>query len=159
MDIACRIEDPSWQALDLETLAQTATAATLAHLSLDREGIEVSVLATSDAEVAALNDEFRDKLTPTNVLSWPAQDLQPPDAPHPDPDGTLSLGDIAFAYETCAREAAEQGKDFAHHVTHLMVHAVLHLLGYDHIDDAKAAYMEALETEILGNLGIPDPYS
>lgn len=159
MDIACRLEDPSWQALDLETLAQTATAATLTRLSLDREGIEVSVLATSDAEVAALNYEFRDKPTPTNVLSWPAQDLQPPDAPRPDPDGSVPLGDIAFAYETCAREAAEQGKEFAHHVTHLMVHAVLHLLGYDHIDDAKAAYMEALETEILGNLGIPDPYS
>ncbi len=71
----------------------------------------------------------------------------------------LELGDIAIAFETCAREAAEQGKDFDAHVTHLLVHGTLHLLGYDHIDDKDAGLMEGLEVEILGNLGgISNPY-
>ncbi|NNK77112.1 MAG: rRNA maturation RNase YbeY, partial [Litoreibacter sp.] len=70
----------------------------------------------------------------------------------------LELGDIALAYETCAREASEQGKEFADHVTHLLVHGTLHLLGFDHINDADAARMEGLEVRILANLGLPDPY-
>ena len=70
----------------------------------------------------------------------------------------MALGDIAIAYDTCAREAGAQGKAFGHHVTHLLVHGCLHLLGFDHIDETEAAEMEALEVEILGKLGISDPY-
>ena len=73
--------------------------------------------------------------------------------------GATPLGDIAIAWETCAREAAEQGKPLEHHITHLMVHATLHLLGFDHISDAEATVMETLEAEILGKMGIEDPYS
>ena len=124
----------------------------------------MSLLACDDARIANLNADFRDKPAPTNVLSWPEEDLSPdtaggvPSAPTPDPTGTFGLGDIAIAYDTCAREAAEQGKPLAAHVTHLLVHGTLHLLGYDHVRDPDATRMEALEVEILGKLGLPDPY-
>lgn len=100
----------------------------------------------------------------TNVLSWPADDLSAvipgalPDAPQPDVTGTIALGDLALSYDTCAREAAAQGKSLEHHVTHLIVHGVLHLLGYDHTRDADADLMEGCERKILGNMGIDDPY-
>ncbi len=93
------------------------------------------------------------------MLSWPAQELCPPELPRPDPDGTVPLGDIALAFETCEREAADQGRPPSAHVTHLIVHGTLHLMGYDHEDEHDANVMEALEIEILCNLGLPDPYS
>ncbi|MEO0865836.1 MAG: rRNA maturation RNase YbeY [Pseudomonadota bacterium] len=161
-DIDILIEDARWQAAGLETLAMRAVTATL-----DQCGIpfaDLSLLACDDARIATLNAEFRQKPTPTNVLSWPEEDLasqEPggaPNAPTPGPDGTISLGDIAITYDTCAREAREQGKPMADHVAHLLVHGTLHLLGYDHIRDGDAARMEALEVKILGKMGIPDPY-
>ncbi|MEM8656210.1 MAG: rRNA maturation RNase YbeY [Pseudomonadota bacterium] len=161
-DIDILIEDPRWRQAEFETLAKTAITATL-----DDHGISaatVSVLACDDTRIATLNSDFRDKPTPTNVLSWPEEALGADEAgaaprkPQPDPDDTLSLGDIAIAYDTCAREASEQGKPFSAHVTHLLVHGTLHLLGYDHIRDPDATRMETLEVEILGKLGLPDPY-
>lgn len=123
----------------------------------------VSLLACDDARIATLNADFRDRPTPTNVLSWPEEDLASdagaaPREPTPDPGGTISLGDIAISYDTCLREAASQGKPMAHHVTHLLVHGTLHLLGHDHIRAGDRARMEALEVKILGKMGIPDPY-
>jgi len=162
LDIA--IEDTRWQTAGLEALAEQAAAATLAHQGLDAEDCEISLLACDDARIAVLNAEFRDKPTPTNVLSWPAQELAAdapggaPDQPEPDFTGELALGDIAIAYDTCAREAQAADKPIADHVTHLIVHGVLHLLGYDHIRDADATVMEALEVEILGKMGINNPY-
>jgi probable rRNA maturation factor len=159
------IEDPRWQEAGLEDLAETAARATLAHLGLDPTDWEIAVLACDDARIATLNATFREKPTPTNVLSWPEVDLAPamPGAPPETPPtaggaGPQHLGDIAIAYETCTREAAEQGKPIADHVTHLMVHGVLHLLGYDHIRDEDATLMETTEVAILGKLGLPDPY-
>ena len=156
------IEDSRWQAAGLEDLAETAARAALAHLGLDPADWEIAVLACDDARIAALNADFRDRPRPTNVLSWPAED-RAADAPGvrpalPEPGHDPELGDIAIAYDTCAREAAEQGKPLADHVTHLMVHGVLHLLGYDHIRDEDATLMEATEVAILGKLGLPDPY-
>ena len=155
------IEDPRWAAVGLEALAEQAARATLAHLGLDASDWEVAVLACNDGSIAALNADFRGKPAPTNVLSWPSQErgaevegARPAPPTGPDPE----LGDIAIAYETCAREAAEQGKPMEAHVTHLIVHAVLHLLGYDHERDGDAALMEALEVEILGKMGLDDPY-
>lgn len=148
--------------MDLETFAQSALSVALSHLGVQRAAL--SLLACDDARIAVFNADFRDKATPTNVLSWPEVDLSPgaegaiPTEPTPDLDGTISLGDIAIAYDTCAREAAEQGKPLTDHVTHLLVHGLLHLLGYDHIRDGDAARMEALEVKILGKLGVPDPY-
>lgn len=150
-------EDDRWAALGLEALAETACAATLARLGI--AGAEIALLACDDDRIAALNTEFRDKPTPTNVLSWPSEERgadQPGGDPYPPAD--MELGDIAIAYDTCAREAAEAGKPMVDHVTHLVVHGTLHLLGYDHIDDKDAALMEGLETEILGKMGLADPY-
>lgn len=156
------IEDPRWEEAQLEALATPAIEAVLRHHGLG--AAEVSVLGCDDARIAVLNADFRDKDKATNVLSWPEEELGPeedggdPYPPEPDFDGSLSLGDIAISYDTCAREAAEQSKPMADHVTHLIVHATLHLLGYDHIRDADATRMEQLEREILGTLGVADPY-
>ncbi|MCI2395320.1 rRNA maturation RNase YbeY [Aliiroseovarius sediminis] len=156
-------EDDRWNAAGLEVLADHAAQATLAHLGLTPpfgDGFEVSLLACDDKRIAALNADFRDKPTPTNVLSWPSEDRasdQPGGDPHTPTDP--ELGDIAIAFDTCTREAAAQGKQFPAHVTHLLVHGMLHLLGYDHIDDKDAALMEGLEVEILGKMGICNPYT
>lgn len=165
MTVDLSIEDPAWAVLDLAELAGRAADATLTRLGLDPEVCEIALLACDDSRIAVLNADFRGKPTPTNVLSWPAEELAAeapggaPDLPEPDFTGEIALGDIAIAYGTCAREAAEQGKPMADHCTHLIVHGVLHLLGYDHIEDADATLMEALEVEILGSMGLDDPYN
>ena len=83
---------------------------------------------------------------------------QAPPVPQIGFDGMLELGDIALSYDTCAREAAESSKRFEDHLTHLIIHGVLHLLGYDHLTEGDASLMEGIEVEILGNLGLDDPY-
>ncbi|MBK5932716.1 rRNA maturation RNase YbeY [Rhodovulum imhoffii] len=154
-------EDPRWQEAGLPALAERACRATLNHLGLDPAGVEICLLGCDDSRIAALNAEFREKPRPTNVLSWPSRERAAgADGGRPDlPEGPLcELGDIAIAWETCAREAEAQGKPFADHVSHLLVHGCLHLLGYDHIRPGDAALMERLEVEILAKLGIADPY-
>lgn len=159
------IEDDRWEPLGLAAAAERAAHAVLTDLGLATTGFEIVVMGCDDARIAALNADFRGKPQPTNVLSWPAEERAAaapgvaPDLPEPgDDDDPEPLGDIAIAYETCLREAAEQGKAPADHVMHLLVHATLHLLGYDHIDDEDAALMEAAETRILAGMGIADPY-
>lgn len=151
------LENDSWQDTDLATLAERAATLTLTHLGLPHEPFEIAVLGCDDARIAALNAEFRGKPVATNVLSWPASELHPADTPEIPPAG--ELGDIALAYETCLREARELGKPLTDHVTHLIVHGTLHLLGYDHAEEAEATRMEGLETAILARLGLPDPYA
>lgn len=163
MNLELTIEDARWQGL--EPLATRAIQAVLDYCGLDADLCEVSLLACDDARIAELNAEFREKPTPTNVLSWPAEDLaakepgQSPTAPEPDFTGEIPLGDIAIAYDTCAREADEAGKSMNDHVTHLIIHGTLHLLGYDHIRDTDATLMETVEVAILGKMGIDDPYN
>jgi probable rRNA maturation factor len=159
------IEDARWEAIGLQALAELAARAALVGVGLTVEGFAISLMGCDDARIAALNADFRGKPQPTNVLSWPSEERgaefagEVPDQPEPgtakDPE---SLGDIAIAWETCAREAAEQGKPMTDHVTHLIVHASLHLLGYDHVDDEDATLMERLEVGILASLGVSDPY-
>lgn len=158
------IEDGRWEAVDLEPLAHAAAQATLGHLGLDAETAEMTLLACDDARIAVLNEDFRGKARATNVLSWPAEERGAA-APGGDPlpvapgiDGMLELGDIAMAYETCAAEANAAAKPLNAHVTHLIVHGLLHLLGYDHENDPDAMLMEGLEREILGKMGYDDPY-
>lgn len=159
-------DDPRWEAAGLADLAARAADATLSHLGLDPMTCEISLLGCDDARIAALNESFRGKPAPTNVLSWPSEERAPdapgtrPALPEPDmPGEAVELGDIAIAFDTCAREATEAGLPLADHATHLIVHATLHLLGYDHEIDADADLMEATEIEILASLGLKDPYS
>lgn len=142
--IDIEVEADAWtQALpNAEALARQGAEAALQ----DRAG-DLVILLTDDARSRELNRDHREQDKATNVLSFPAA---PSAAPH--------LGDVALAYETCAREAAEQGKDLGHHLTHLVAHGVLHLLGWDHAVDADAEAMEAQERDLLAQLGVPDPY-
>jgi probable rRNA maturation factor len=112
---------------------------------------ELSLVFTDDAHVRELNRRYRKKDTATNVLSFPAVRTSPKSF------GPL-LGDLLFAAETIARESAAEGLSLDHHLTHLVIHGFLHLLGYDHENEAEAAVMEKLETAILARLGIADPY-
>lgn len=160
MSVDVVIEDPRWAAAELERLAERAVKVTLEHLALDPDEWEVTVLGCDDARIAALNAAFRGKPAATNVLSWPSAERGASVAgarPAP-PVGDTELGDIALAYETCQREAAEQGKPASQHNLHLIVHGVLHLLGYDHERAADGDLMESQETAILAKLGVPDPY-
>jgi probable rRNA maturation factor len=164
MAVETLIEDERWREANLPDLVERAAAAALSHLGFDPDSCEVTVLACDDARIAALNAEFRDKPAATNVLSWPVVDLAAvedggvPEPPVADGTGEVGLGDIAIAYDTCAREAHAEGKSLADHATHLIVHGVLHLLGYDHVRDRDATLMEKTEAKILGTLGIDDPY-
>jgi len=143
--IDIEVEDDAWSLVgDIEALVTRAADAALAG----ERGRAVTVLLTDDETVRELNDRFRGKDKPTNVLSFPAIE---------NPEGFI--GDIALAYGVCAREAADQGKPLADHLQHLVAHGVLHLVGYDHQTDAEAEAMEALETRILAGLGIADPYA
>ncbi|MCR8722817.1 rRNA maturation RNase YbeY [Frigidibacter sp. ROC022] len=158
------VEDDRWAGLDLPALAERAARAALAELGLPPEGFLIALLAADDARIAALNADFRGKPQPTNVLSWPSEERgaapgERPDLPEPGPaDDPEELGDIALAWETCAREAAEAGKPLPEHLSHLVVHAVLHLLGYDHQHDADAELMEGIEVQALARMGFEDPY-
>lgn len=159
------IEDPRWEGFGLAARAERAAAATLTALGLPVQGFTLCLMGCDDVHIASLNSAFREKPQPTNVLSWPSVERgsdfagEPPELPDPgEPDTPEHLGDIAIAWETCQREAAEQGKPMHDHVTHLIVHGVLHLLGFDHIDDDDADLMEATEVRILASLGIADPY-
>lgn len=157
-------ESALWDEIDLPDIARRAVYATLLALDLPPGRFEVSILACDDQRIAALNAEFRGKPTPTNVLSWPAED-RAADTPGarprlPDPDDAIEaeLGDLAIAFETCAREAAEANKPLDDHLTHLLIHGTLHLLGFDHETDADATRMERLEVEILATLNMANPY-
>ena len=153
------IEDDRWAALDMVALAEKAARAALGVTDVSA-AYEICVMACDDARIAELNGEFREKPTATNVLSWPAFELsaeveggQPTSPPIAE-----SLGDIAIAYETCAREAAEKNITMQAHVLHLVVHGCLHLLGYDHETDKDATLMEDLEVKALASIGVENPY-
>ena len=159
------IEDERWEAFGLAAVAERAGRAVLAGLDLPGAGFAISLMGCDDARIAVLNADFRGKPQPTNVLSWPSQERgaefagEAPEPPEPgEADDPEPLGDIAIAWETCAREAGEQDKPMVDHVTHLIVHGMLHLLGYDHVEEEDAALMEGLEVRILASLGVSDPY-
>ena len=151
-------------ALDWEMRGGEAAAAALAltpyaALADAAPMVEIAIRLTDDAEVHALNRDFRGKDRPTNVLSFPQVQADLLETLANSDDGEILLGEIVLARETCAREAAEKRISLEDHATHLMVHGTLHLVGYDHMDDAAAAAMEALEVKALASLGIANPYA
>lgn len=148
-----------WPQGEWAALAERACdAAAGVEPALGNVRLSASLLFTSDEEVHALNREWRSKDKPTNVLSFPM--LEREDLLELAPEGPPEmLGDLALAYETCAREAGEKGIALEAHATHLIVHGLLHLAGHDHVDsDEQAEAMEALEIAALAKLGIADPY-
>ncbi|CAO3417227.1 rRNA maturation RNase YbeY [Azospirillum endophyticum] len=156
VDVTVSREAGGW-AEDAEWLAERAALAALGAAYDDEEGpAELSVVLADDALVHRLNREYRGKDKPTNVLSFALTEAEEPEAQEGVP---VMLGDVILAFETVAREASEQGKSFKDHMTHLVMHGVLHLLGYDHETDDEAEEMEALETRLLATLGIADPYA
>lgn len=132
---------------DVEAVVERAAGA-----ALGAETGGVVILLTDDETVRDLNARFRGKDRPTNVLSFPAADM-------PGLTGPPPLGDIVLAYGVCVREATEQSKTLGNHLTHLVVHGVLHLLGRDHEAEVEAEAMESEERTILASLGVEDPYS
>jgi probable rRNA maturation factor len=147
----CWLAQPDVEPVILRAIAMAAEVA-----DADHGEAELAVMLTDDAGIRTLNSNWRGIDKPTNVLSFPAL---PPTGPGGPDDAPRMLGDIAIAYETVRKEADEEQKPFDHHLSHLAVHGYLHLIGYDHENDADAEAMESLETEILAQLGIPDPYS
>jgi probable rRNA maturation factor len=122
---------------------------------------EVNIVLADDKAVKTLNRDFRGIDKPTNVLSFPQLDMRKLRADafrHQQPHAPIPLGDIALAWQTMERECREQGKTLENHTIHLVVHGVLHLLGYDHMNTKDAKAMEKLECDILESLGYPDPY-
>jgi len=145
-----------WQSEpDAEAVIQHAIATAAEMADADTGEAELAVMLTDDAGIRTLNNNWRGIDKPTNVLSFPAL---PPTGPAGPDDAPRMLGDIAIAFETTRQEADDEQKPFDHHLGHLAVHGFLHLIGYDHETDDDAEAMEALETEILAQLGIPDPY-
>lgn len=154
IEIDLVIEDNGWgEDAKLYSLADKATTETLLHLGFNNIESELSLVFTNDEAIRAINAEWRQKDKATNVLSFPAFDVAPGEEPN------VMLGDIIIARETVEREALEESKPFDNHLTHLFVHGLLHLLGYDHENDEDAEIMEGLEREILAKLAIPDPYA
>ncbi len=159
------IEDDRWVAVGLQDLAQRAALATFDELGLPVAGFTLCVMGCDDARIAALNADFRGKPSPTNVLSWPSEERgarvagQLPAVPQAgDLDDPDHLGDIALAFDTCHAEAKAGNKPLTDHITHLIVHGILHILGFDHIREPDGDLMEAVEARVMARLGLPNPY-
>lgn len=170
IEIAVILRDGAWDdgCPRAAVLAERAARAVLSCAALARAELdgavetalpppplELAVVLSDDAEVRALNRDYRDRDAPTNVLSFPHGGGSLQAAVEGEP---FLLGDVILARETVLREAAAAGKPPAAHLSHLVVHGVLHLLGYDHQNDDEAARMEAHEVALLAGLGIDDPY-
>lgn len=146
IDLDLRIEAAAWSEHISDLTTVCARALSAAATNTASQG-EVSVLLTDDAEIQTLNRDWRGKDKPTDVLSFPAAEIDRP-----------FLGDIAVALQTTQKDASARGISLDQHLSHLLIHGFLHLLGHDHKDDTEAAEMEALEIAALASLGWPDPY-
>jgi probable rRNA maturation factor len=143
---------PSAAALVRKAIRTAVSTKFVSTKSASTPRVELAIVLANDSAIRALNKQWRKLDAPTNVLSFPAKIVRTGrNAPR-------QLGDIVIAFETTAREAAAEGKQFEHHLVHLAVHGFLHLLGYDHESDRDAKKMERLEVAILSRLNVPDPY-
>ena len=156
--IAVQVQDPSWRQMlpKAAILSRRFAAAAVGAAGPKGDAVEVSIVLADDAFVHGLNRTWRGKNKPTNVLSFPtgAMPISTSDGIEP-----TILGDVVVAFGTTAKEAAAQGKSLSDHLAHLVVHGVLHLLGYDHVREREAKAMERLEADILAALGIANPYA
>lgn len=162
LDLDVTVDDRRW--LDLvpepEPLLGHVIGAVLAAVPAPEASVEIGITLADDDRVRALNRDYRGQDRPTNVLSFALQDEAPGHDRAPAVAGApLLLGDVVLGYETVIAEAAAQGKAPRDHLVHLVVHGVLHLLGYDHRSDAEALDMEGVETHVLAGLGLADPYA
>jgi len=158
----CIEADPEWDSSNWSEVARRAALSAIAEsafpqLGLGERCVELGVRLTGDDQVRQLNAQWRGKDQATNVLSFPLAEVDELDDLAPD-GPELMLGDIVLARGVCLAEAADKAISVEHHASHLLVHGTLHLLGYDHHDDAAAADMEAREVRALARLGIADPY-
>jgi len=150
LSIDLRIADERWNVLgDCYALAARVLGTSAAKL---KAGGEAAILLTDDAEMRALNKQWRGLDKPTDVLSFPGEGPEIPGQPQ-------YLGDIAVGYETALCDAEAMDRPFEAHIAHLLIHGFLHLLGYDHIEAEDAKVMEPMEVELLAGLGWPDPYA
>jgi probable rRNA maturation factor len=161
------VVEPAWsEALpEIEALANTAARLALEGAGLDPARWSLCLLACDDTRIAALNNDFRGRAAPTNVLSWPAFELAPrhPGAlpappPHAGSGPRQPLGDVAIALQTMRREAEDRAIPLKNHAIHLILHGSLHLLGFDHVTEEDAEMMERIETRALARIGVTDPY-
>lgn len=161
MSVDLIVEDSRWKTLNLIQIANAAFRETLSQLNLQSENFICCVLACSSEKIESLNSQFRGKNNSTNVLSFPSKvevyetisDSKSEPSAHP-----FELGDIAIAYEVCKTEAIVSKIKLEDHVHHLIVHSVLHLLGFDHQEEKNAIEMEKIEVQVLAKLGINNPY-
>ena len=159
------LDDPAWldDLPDAEALASRAAEAALAAACPAGPALAMALVLADDGRLHALNREWRGIDRPTNVLSFPAEELQPGETPVAPPgapaDQPVELGDVVIARGVMCREAADGALPLGHHLSHLVVHGTLHLLGYDHEAEEEAQEMEAMERRVLATLGVPDPYT
>jgi probable rRNA maturation factor len=150
--------DQDWQGLAEQAVSEAFKVSSHGDLATASFTLSLSINLSTDAEVRALNAQWRDKDKPTNVLSFPMLEPDELVALANTDDGEVLLGDMILAHGVCIKESAEKGIPLTDHVTHLIVHGTLHLLGYDHMNDIEAEHMEALEVKALASLGLANPY-
>lgn len=149
-----------WTALADRAARSAVASSRHAFLGESALSVEISVKLTSDSEVQALNAAYRSKNKPTNVLSFPMFEAELLDSVAQADGGEILLGDVVLAHGVCAAEAAGRGISVERHASHLVVHGVLHLLGYDHVEaEEEAEAMEKIERAALAAIGIDDPYA
>jgi len=160
LEVDIETSAPAWLETipDAEAVCRRAAQAAFAAAGPQTHCAEISLVLADDARMQELNRDYRGEDRPTNVLSFGALDDGGSERPA-GADAPVLLGDVVLAYETIAAEAAENGRSPADHLSHLVVHGMLHLFGYDHRTDAEADAMERLEVRVLASLGLPDPYA
>lgn len=164
IDIDIDIQEDSWlkNEIEIESICYKLAEAVFTEVEFSKKvkHIEFSAIFTNNKSIQELNKDYRNKDKPTNVLSFPAEEIDPENFDEVEVfDGYLMLGDIFLAYETIIEEAKNLDKDFKSHFSHLFIHGLLHLLGYNHEDDDEAQIMEQLEVKILSIFDIESPYS